>query len=349
MESTKYCLLKSLIVIITSVFYTFTSVAQNIADAPLFRDPVTDGAADPCVIFNRQENNWCMLYTQRRANCESAGVAYCYGTKIGIASSDDQGRSWTYRGTLDLEFERGENTFWAPAVVYEDGVYHLFVVFIRGIRTSWGGSAQITHYTSSDLWDWQYQGSLEGLEPDIIDPTLFKLPDGTWRMWYKHNSHSYYADSKDLFNWVASGAKAVDGPDHEGTIVFYYKDRYWLVVDEWMGMGVYSSNDCINWMRQDSRILDSPGLRPDDGPSGAHGDVVVCDDEAYIFYFTHPGRKKHTEDTENEIGVVPYEIRRSSLQVARLNVVAGKLVIEDRSHGVPICLKYDNSRFGNAR
>lgn len=89
------------------------SKAQEIqqASAPLFRDPVYDGAADPVVFWNHQEKEWWMFYTQRRANENTADVAFCYGNSIGIASSDDHGKSWLYRGTLDLEFERGKNTF----------------------------------------------------------------------------------------------------------------------------------------------------------------------------------------------------------------------------------------------
>ena len=46
------------------------------APAPLFRDPITDGAADPVVIWNREEKSWWMLYSQRRANTEAPDVAY---------------------------------------------------------------------------------------------------------------------------------------------------------------------------------------------------------------------------------------------------------------------------------
>ena len=73
--------------------------------------------------MGRYEKNWWMLYTQRRANSETADVAYCYGNQIGIASSDDHGQSWVYRGTLDLDIEPGHNTFWAPDVVYHNGKY----------------------------------------------------------------------------------------------------------------------------------------------------------------------------------------------------------------------------------
>lgn len=103
------------------LLYTMSLWGQHQAPAPLFRDPITDGAADPVLIWNRTEKNWWMLYTQRRANSETADVAYCYGNQIGIASSDDHGQSWVYRGTLDLDIEPGHNTFWAPDVVYHNG------------------------------------------------------------------------------------------------------------------------------------------------------------------------------------------------------------------------------------
>ena len=102
----------------------------HIAPAPMFRDPITDGAADPVMVWNREEHCWWMLYTQRRANTEAADVAYCYGTAIGIASSKDHGHTWVYRGTLNLETGKGLNTFWAPDVVYHNGVYHMFVVYL---------------------------------------------------------------------------------------------------------------------------------------------------------------------------------------------------------------------------
>ena len=61
------------------LLYTMSLWGQHQAPAPLFRDPITDGAADPVLIWNRTEKNWWMLYTQRRANSETADVAYCYG------------------------------------------------------------------------------------------------------------------------------------------------------------------------------------------------------------------------------------------------------------------------------
>ena len=69
--------------------------------APLYRDPVFDGAADPSLIWNDKERAWWIFYTNRRANAPDAqdGVRWCHGTDIGISSSADGGLTWTYRGT----------------------------------------------------------------------------------------------------------------------------------------------------------------------------------------------------------------------------------------------------------
>ena len=131
---------------------------KQTAPAPLYRDPVYDGVADPVVVWNKEDRSWWMLYTQRRANVNAGNVAYCYGNDIGIASSRDHGRTWVYRGVLDLNMERGKNTFWAPEVVNFNGVYHLFVSYIEGVRTDWGGHARMAHYTSKNMWDWKFEG-----------------------------------------------------------------------------------------------------------------------------------------------------------------------------------------------
>jgi len=89
-------------------------------------------------------------------------------------------------------------------------------------------------------------------------------------------------------------------------------------------MRVYRSNDLDTWEKQ-GLILDIPGKRLDDTPNGAHGDVLVIDDKAYVFYFTHPGRKTHGEETKRNDGVLPYELRRSSIQVAPLQIKEGTL------------------------
>ncbi|HEX5153430.1 MAG TPA: family 43 glycosylhydrolase [Parafilimonas sp.] len=305
---------------------------DHIAPAPLFRDPVTDGAADPVLIWNREEKKWWMLYTQRRANTEAPDVAFCYGTDIGIASGENNGQTWVYRGTLNLEFEAGRNTFWAPDIVYHDGVYHMFVVYIKGVRIHWGGRAGMAHYTSKNLWDWKFEGFLKLSSETVIDASLFKGDDGEWRMWYKDETRHaaiMMAKSKDLYNWTFDSKPVLGNSVQEGPKIFKYGDYYWMLTDEWHGMRVYRSNDLMNWEKQ-GLILDSGSNREDDHPSGAHGDVIVVNDKAYVFYFTHPGRKTHADATLKENGIYPFDERRSSIEVGPLEIKNGTLV-SDRS------------------
>ena len=322
----KYCHIVLLLICLLPGGVTSQVLRQP--PAPLFRDPIYDGAADPVVIWNDQEKAWWMLYTQRRANVDAMNVAYCYGSAIAIASSKDNGHTWVYRGALDLEFEKGKNTFWAPDVVYNNGTYHMFVAYIQGVRNNWGGSARLAHYTSKNMWDWKFEGFPQFSSENVIDPTLFQMPDKSWRVWYKdetRSSHIMMAESKDLFKWTYTTEAAIGGSSQEGPKVFRFKDWYWMITDEWRGMRVYRSKDLRNWLKQ-GLILDVPGVRQEDTPTGAHGDVVVVDEKAYVIYFTHPGRKYHGEDKVNEDGIVPYSRRRSSIQAAELKFENGTLV-----------------------
>ena len=314
---------------ICQMLLSFSVSAQEfVPNAPLYRDPITDGAADPVLVYNREEESWWMLYTQRRANVETADVAYCYGNDIGIASSKDNGKTWVYRGTLDLEFERGKNTFWAPDVVYLNGTYHMFVAYIQGVRNHWGGHATLVHYTSQNLWDWKHEGYVDLDTKNVIDATLIQLPDGLWKMWYKSpegGGITMSATSKDLFTWKTNKKPAIGGQAHEGPKAFWFKDSYWVVTDEWQGLRVYKSDDTEKWEKQDL-ILDEASSRFMDGPKGAHGDVVVTGDKAYVIYFTHPGRKSHLEAPADEYGNIPLDLRRSVIQVRELIVENGKLI-----------------------
>lgn len=295
------------------------------APAPLFRDPITDGAADPVVFYNPMEKSWWMLYSQRRANLELPDVAFCYGNDIGIASSDDNGKTWIYRGTLDLEFENGRNTFWAPDVVYENGVFHLFVAYFKGVRNHWGGEAKLAHYTSKDLWKWKFKGFSDVGIKNVIDGSVIKMPNGNWRMFFKGpQSLTMMADSRDLVKWKLHEEPVIKGNPHEGANVFEFAGYYWMLTDEWNGMRVYRSSDLNIWEKQ-GMILDDIGTRPDDSPTGAHGDAIVTGGKAYVFYFTHPGRKTHFATTMDKHGVYPYHERRSSIQVAEMIFEDGTL------------------------
>ena len=301
--------------------------------APLYRDPVFDGAADPSLIWNDMERAWWVFYTNRRANAVDAqdGVRWCHGTDIGIASSTDGGRTWTYRGTAKgLEFEPGRNTFWAPCLVEHGRTYHMFVAYVRGVPADWSGDRHIVHYTSRDLVGWKHEGIIPLSSERVIDAFIYAKPSGGWRMWYKdeaNKSHIYAADSEDLFKWTVAGP-VVTGKAQEGAAVFWWQGSYRMLVDRWQGMGVLRSSDLVNWTEQPGTILGVPGKRPDDGDIGRHGEVVVQGPEAYIFYFTHPaGPKAHTEPGKH----------RSSLQVARLEIKDGRLVC-DRDKPFPLAL-----------
>jgi hypothetical protein len=294
--------------------------------APLFRDPVYDGAADPVVVWNRAAQEWWMIYTNRRVTAEGDNVAWVHGTDLGVASSRDGGMSWLYRGTLQgLDIEWGRNTFWAPEIYWHEGVYHMYVSYIQGVPTEWAGHRRdIIHYSSVNLLDWTYCSKLELSSDRVIDACVYEKPDGGFRMWYKdeaNGSHTYAADSNDLYQWEVVGPIITERA-HEGANVFWFKGSYWLIIDEWRGQGVFRSDDMESWERN-GLILDQPGIREEDDGIGHHADVVVQGEQAYIFYFTHPGRHSSAkgEGTDQR-----YEGRRSSIQVASLDVVDGKLV-----------------------
>lgn len=306
-----------------------------IANAPLFVDPIYNGPADPMIIRNEQNGKYYLFYTQRRAALAQAGsVSYCYGTKIGVAEADQNGAYWFYRGALDLDFEFGTNTFWAPEIIWDadSGLYHMYVAYIRGVHNCWAGDTAILHYTSPDLFNWEKVGKLTlGNDDRIIDPCLFKLPDGGYRMWYKDgHSHTCYADSADLYNWTPKGHATQDGAQ-EGANVFELGGKYWMIADEWNGQAVYSSDDLTHFVKQEGeRLLGGNGTRDRDTGVGRHADVLVQDGRAYIVYFVH----------YNDDGNIEAQVNHapSVVQIAELEVVDGKLTC-DRNRPVEIGLK----------
>ncbi len=291
------------------------------APAPLYRDPVFDGPTDPTVIWNREEQTWWMVYTQRRANVPCHGVSWVHGTDLGVAESRDQGRSWLYRGTLNLEsIEKGRNTFWAPEILWTRGQYHMFVSYITGVPETWAGSRRILHYVSQNLWDWTYADTLALSSDRVIDACVYKAENG-YMLWYKDEadgSHTHAAVSRDLKLWEHLG-RATEDQAQEGPNVFALGGFYWMIADTWQGQAVYLSGDLMHWERQSGMILAQPGRRADDGNRGHHADVLVQGDKAYIFYFVHP--QGDTADPAS------HAARRSSVQVACLKAEGGQLCL----------------------
>jgi hypothetical protein len=313
----------------------FTSLTTNYADPvqdrlgkvaskPLFRDPVHDGAADPVVIWNRKERKWFMLYTNRRANIKnSTGVEWVHGTRIGIAESTNNGTTWKYRGTAEIAYGSADITHWAPDVVYHAGSYHMYLTIVPGIFKDWNATRDIVHLTSKDLLKWKYESTLKLSSDRVIDASLARLPNGSWRMWYNNERDKksiYYADSPDLYRWQDHG-KAL-GERGEGPKVFHWKNQNWMVIDTWKGLAIYGSDDHLNWTRQPENLLETPGKGIDDQVIGGHPDVVVSGERAYLFYFTHPGRQGPNAKNDG------YEQRRSSIQVVELKYNNGVITCD---------------------
>ena len=221
-------------------------------NAQCFDDPVTNGAADPVLIWNHKSNQWVMYYTQRRANMPNPqGVDWAHGCSVGIATSPD-GSEWTYYGVcqgnkmLSNTDPEKRHTWWAPEVFTDEkGLFHMFVTYVPNITTDWSGPRDIRHYTSEDGFNWDFQSVLP-LEADrCIDPCVKKIGD-TWYMWYKNESvggYTWMAKSPDLYTWEVVGEAASDVA-HEAPYVWEWDGKYWMIVDAWSHYRrIYTSKD----------------------------------------------------------------------------------------------------------
>ena len=302
---------------------TYECSAQNVsAPKPLYDDPVFHGAADPVIIYNKQVKKWWMFYTNRRASINDSTVQWVHGTRIGIAESDD-GLNWKYIDTADIRFSPDEGfTHWAPDIIENKGLFHMYLTYVPGTFKDWNHPRVIVHLTSVDLRKWDYKSTLKLVNEKVIDASVYKINDSLWRMWYNNERDGksiYYADSKDLYQWVDKG-KAIAARG-EGPKTFYWHGKYFMIVDAWKGMEVYSSDDLLSWKKQGSRILEEPGKGLDDQAIGGHCDVVVNEGRALVYYFTHPGRRKDKPAAKGS-----YDDKRSVIQLAELKYVNGEIV-----------------------
>ena len=276
----------------------------KLVDYPLYIDPVYNGSSDPVLCYHKERGRWLMYYTSRRVNRTDLGnIERIHGSSIGIAESKDGGATWNYIGDCNIDYKPDpEPTYWAPEVLEYEGLYHMYLSYVPGVFSNWDHPRDIVHLTSKDGINWEAQSVLNLASRKVIDAGIIRLKDGTWRMWYKNESQDseiWYADSKDLYNWTDQGKVELNGLHGEGAKVIYWHDQYYLFIDEWKGLSVWSSDDATNWIKQDEYliagipeepVIDSPetsNRRPRyvDGSRGNHADVVVVGDHAYLFYF----------------------------------------------------------------
>jgi sucrose-6-phosphate hydrolase SacC (GH32 family) len=248
------------------------------------------------------------------------------GTKIAMAKSSDQGRTWSYVGTAQ-GVTRGlkEETFWAPHVFEDNGTYHMFVTYIPKALKTAKGQPEISHFTSRDLITWEYSDTADVKSDDIIDPAVVKLRDGRWLMVFRDCSkenRTAKVVSTDLKNWTR--LDNLTGDDHhEAPVVLFWKNKFWLFIDVWKGIAVWESDDGIHYT-ENSLILDKAGKGADDGYWGSHPGVALAGDRAFVFYHVHAGRRIGVDpNTLDQNGI---EFKRTSLQVAELELKDGKIL-----------------------
>jgi hypothetical protein len=315
------------IVILLSLMVKYASYAQDLpktiisngvkytlADKPLYIDPIYNGSTDPMVCYNYNTNRWYMYYTSRRSNVPGLrGAESVHGSPIGIAASSDGGASWKYIGDCNLDYHPDEHpTYWAPEVIEYKGTYHMYLTYVPGIFENWEHPRDIVHLTSKDGINWTKQSVLKLAVQKVIDACIIQLPDSTWRLWYNNevdNKAIYYAESPDLYNWTDKGKVDINTVG-EGPNVFFWHDKYYMIVDEWKGLSVFRSNDALNWTKQEeylvagipiqqeesvnsaSKVANSDTQRPVrprmiDGSRGNHADIEISNGHAYLFYFSN--------------------------------------------------------------
>jgi beta-xylosidase len=299
------------------------------APKPLYRDPVTDGAADVSIVFDKAHRQWVMFYTNRRATFKASDpkdVAWVHATPIGMATSKD-GMAWTYKGEAKIPAQCAGQTLWAPELYAEGGVYHLWLTVVPGVFHRWGekdATARLVHLTSNDLKAWTC-GDTPDLGSDrVIDASVVKI-GGRYRLWYKDErkgSRIMAVESPDLVHWKPAGDKPVVDMAAEGPKVFRFKGAWWMIADAWKGLIVLRSDDAETWTLQSSRLLEQPGTQATDTAKGQHPDVVVSGGRAFLYYFVH-------QSNEPEAKADPYWGQRTVVQVAELKE-AGEVLSVDR-------------------
>lgn len=333
--------MKQVVILFAACLISLAGFSQKTAPKPLYDDPVYHGAADPVIVYNKAVKKWWMFYTNRRASIADSTVAWVHGTRIGIAESKD-GRVWKYKDTANINYRPDPGyTHWAPDIIEAKDGWHMYLTYVPGTFTDWNHPRVIVHLQSQDLVNWSTSSTsstLQLVNQKVIDASVYKVNDSLYRLWYNNEKDSksiWYAESPDLYNWTDKG-KAINPSRGEGPKVFYWQNKYFMIIDAWKGMEVYSSTDLLNWTKQKERILESPGKGKDDQAIGGHCDVIVNNGKAYVYYFTHPGRRKDKPAIKGT-----FDDNRSVIQVAELEYKDG-VISCDRDKPVKLKLRKPN-------
>jgi hypothetical protein len=179
----------------------------------------------------------------------------------------------------------------------------MFLSVVPGIFPDWNHPRAIVQLSSTDMLHWTNARKLPLASDRVIDPSLLRMPDGSWRMWYKNelapasaNASIYYADSPDMTHWTDKGPAFTS--HGEGPKGFRWHGKYWVIIDEWKGLGVFRSVDANHWEKQAENLLAGAGKGVDDQAKGDHCDVVVSGNRAFLFYFTQMRRRSSIQVVE---------------------------------------------------
>ena len=193
----------------------------------------------------------------------NAGVSVSYRNSIGLAVSDDGGRSFTrmFKGPVVDRSKTEPHFCSSPCVLFEDGLWRMW--YLNGIR--WdiidGHSEPIYHIKyaeSQDGMNWDRRGivSIDLKSPDeggIARPCVIR-EDGIYKMWYSYRGikdyrtnpeHSYrigYAESEDGIHWTRKDEEVGIDVSDEGwdsqmiayAYVYHHKGKKYMI---------YSGND----------------------------------------------------------------------------------------------------------
>ncbi len=212
----------------------------------MFTNPILDGCADPDVIWH---DGVCYLYatnTDRKEDQEKGFKVY---------SSTDLVH-WTDRGmALRAADSWGEDQFWAPDIVYVDGLFYL----------SYSVEEHLCIATSASPLGPFVQKEKKPLHEDIkeIDSHFFQDKDGTWYLYFVR-----FFESNQI--WGAQMTEDRMGireetltqllipdtpwecdqwPVNEAPYMIYHNDLYYLT---------YSGSHCLSNYGSGYAVSDSP-------------------------------------------------------------------------------------------